>query len=148
MAQKCPVYLILNIKEIFLKNQKVTFSRFLMPFILCNFNKSIEQIWRMVRKCWFWAQKWSIYPILGKTIILLRNGFCCFMQKSERSHEPIRHFLVFIESQIHAESKNKIMSRSWEHDITDSRMIWQNWIYRTLCQGQQSSKYRQVTGSL
>lgn len=65
-----------------------------------------------------------------------KNGF---MQKSERSQEPIRHFLVFIESQIHAESKNKIMSRSWEHDITDSRMIWQNWIYRTLCQGQRST---------
>ena len=46
--------------------------------------KSNEQIDRNVQKCWFWVQKWFIYPNLCKIRIFLRKY-------------P-RHFLLFIES--------------------------------------------------
>ena len=36
-GQKCPIYLILNMLEVFLKNSKVTYTHSLMPIIRHNF---------------------------------------------------------------------------------------------------------------
>ena len=98
-AQKCPIYPILGIIRIFLKQWRMILWS--VHWVLTSYKKwekSKEQILRKFKKRWFWAQKCPIYPILGIIRIFLKqwpmllwsvHWALTSCRKSEKSNEWI-----------------------------------------------------------
>ena len=72
-----------------------------MPVIRYILKKSSNKILKIIKKCWFWGQKYSIYPILGITIFFFffqKKGFISFFvywiqtscKKTEKHNELIQ----------------------------------------------------------
>ena len=76
-AQKCPIYQILDIIEIFFINPKQSFLiHYLILVIRYNFKKSNELRNTKVQKCWFGVQIWPFSFSLG----IIRPFLCLKIQ--------------------------------------------------------------------